>query len=52
MSTSSNASGLNSSTSSRNASRLSATSSEGVSLAFIKRVLTPKASWTHKVSKN
>ncbi|CAF0916458.1 unnamed protein product [Rotaria sordida] len=45
---SSTTSGINSSISSRNTSRLSATSSEQLSIAFIKRVLTPKATWTHK----
>ncbi len=44
-------SGIYSSTSTRNTSRLSATSSEHLTLAFIKRALTPKAIWTHKVSK-
>ncbi|CAF3571237.1 unnamed protein product [Rotaria sp. Silwood1] len=48
MSSSTTASGINSSTSSRNTSRLSATSSEQLSMAFIKRALTPKATWTHK----
>ncbi|CAF3120938.1 unnamed protein product [Rotaria socialis] len=48
MSSSSNTTGSNSSASSRNTSRLSATSSERVSMAFIKRALTPTASWTHK----
>jgi hypothetical protein len=45
-------SGINSSTSTRNTSRLSATSSDHLTLAFIKRALTPKATWTHKVNKN
>lgn len=34
----------------RNASRATATSSEHLTLAFVKRALTPKATWTHKVS--
>jgi hypothetical protein len=44
-------SGINTSTSTRNTSRLSATSSDHLTLAFIKRALTPKAIWTHKVKK-
>lgn len=32
-------------------SRSSATSSDHITLAFIKRALTPKAVWTHKVRK-
>ncbi len=46
---SSTTSGINTSTSTRNTSRLSATSSEHLTLAFIKRALTPNAIWTHKV---
>ncbi len=49
MSSSTTTSGINTSTSTRNTSRLSATSSEHLTLAFIKRALTPKATWTHKV---
>jgi hypothetical protein len=45
---SSTTSGINTSTSTRNTSRLSATSSEHLTLAFIKRALTPNAIWTHK----
>ncbi|CAF0850787.1 unnamed protein product [Adineta steineri] len=48
MSSSSATSGMNSSTSPRSPTRLTATSSEHVSMAFIKRCLTPKATWTHK----
>ena len=43
-------SGINSPTGARNASRLTATSSEHLTLAFVKRALTPKATWTHKVT--
>jgi hypothetical protein len=49
MSSSSATSGINTSTSSRNTSRLTATSSDQLTLEFIKRALTPKAIWTHKV---
>lgn len=49
MSSSTAASGNSASMLSRNTSKLSATSSEGISIAFIKRALTPKATWTHKV---
>ncbi len=49
MSSSTTTSRIDSSSSSRNTPRLTATSSEQISLAFIKRVLTRKAIWTHKV---
>jgi hypothetical protein len=49
MSSSSATSGMNTSASTRNTSRLTATSSEQLTVAFIKRALTPKAIWTHKV---
>ncbi|CAF1212232.1 unnamed protein product [Adineta ricciae] len=48
MSSSPSNTGMNSSASSRNAPKLTATSSEQISIAFIKRALTPKATWTHK----
>ncbi|UJR30147.1 hypothetical protein I4U23_017687 [Adineta vaga] len=48
MSSSAGTSGMNSPTLSRNAPRLTATSSEQLTMAFIKRALTPKATWTHK----
>jgi hypothetical protein len=51
MSSSTTTGGINASTTSRNTSRLSATSSDHLTLAFIKRALTPKATWTHKVRK-
>ena len=43
------AGGSSASAASRNASRLTATSSDHLSMAFIRRALTPKAVWTHKV---
>ena len=43
------AGGSSASAASRNTSRLTATSSDHLSMAFIRRAMTPKAVWTHKV---